>query len=105
MYLLKRERVADPIIVHGTAPEDDEALHGIRCPRCSWKPSATSTWCCEGSGGPEPPFDWCGMAWNTFATGGRCPRCRHQWRWTSCLGCQQWSRHEDWYERQPPGPG
>ena len=42
--------------------------------------------------------DACGTAWNTFATRGRCPGCAHQWRWTSCLRCDQWSPHGDWYE-------
>ena len=47
---------------------------------------------------PEPPFDGCGTSWNTFLTRGRCPGCRHQWQWTSCLRCHGWSLHEDWYE-------
>ena len=49
---------------------------------------------------PEPPFDFCLTSWNTFATHGRCPGCRHQWIWTSCLRCEEWSLHEDWYERK-----
>jgi hypothetical protein len=48
---------------------------------------------------PEPPFKGCGTVWNTFLTKGRCPGCSHQWRWTSCLQCQQWSLHDDWYEK------
>jgi hypothetical protein len=43
-------------------------------------------------------FDGCGARWNTFTTRGKCPGCRHQWQWTSCLRCLGWSLHEDWYE-------
>ena len=39
-------------------------------------------------------------AWNTFETRGKCPDCAHQWRWTSCLRCEGWSRHEDWYVKK-----
>ena len=50
------------------------------------------------SGTPEPFFEACGTVWNTFATHGRCPGCSHQWRWTTCLRCQEPSLHVDWYE-------
>jgi hypothetical protein len=100
MELLKKTDVQrNPEIFIGDAPGDDEALERIRCPLCSWRPTPSSSWRCWGEGTPEPPFDWCGTSWNTFLTRGRCPGCRHQWQWTSCLRCHGWSLHEDWYDR------
>ncbi len=75
-----------------------DGFAGIRCPQCSWRPSESSLWCCDSKGTPEPPFQSCGTSWNTFATRGRCPGCSHQWRWTTCLRCQEASLHEAWYE-------
>ncbi|HEY7316941.1 MAG TPA: hypothetical protein VIE89_05145 [Candidatus Binatia bacterium] len=72
----------------------------IRCPLCKWRPQASSRWYCSDCDYPEYFFDGCGAAWNTFITRGRCPGCGHQWRWTICLSCQGWSRHEDWHEKQ-----
>jgi hypothetical protein len=96
LELLKSDRVPDRIIVN-TPVKDDDAARVVRCPQCGWQPAASSRWCCDSVDGPEPPFDSCGTIWNTFATSGRCPGCAHQWRWTSCLRCQQWSLHEEWY--------
>jgi hypothetical protein len=63
----------------------------IRCPKCEWQPYESSTWACT-----------CGHEWNTFDTGGRCPKCKKVWEETQCLsdegGCSQWSPHLDWYE-------
>jgi hypothetical protein len=73
----------------------------IRCPLCGWQPTAVSQWACVSEGTPEPFFPGCGTIWNTFETGGRCPGCAHQWTWTSCLRCQGWSLHEDWYDVTP----
>lgn len=70
----------------------------IRCPRCQWQPSKTSTWSCLWQDTPEPPFDACGTIWNTFDTHGRCPGCAHQWVWTTCHACEVASLHSDWYE-------
>jgi hypothetical protein len=70
----------------------------IRCPKCRWQPERASTWVCWSGPGPEPPFASCGTAWHTFDTGGRCPGCGHQWQWTTCLSCGEWSPHLDWYE-------
>ena len=95
---LENDRVSERIIVK-VSPQNDEGLGGIRCPRCSWRPDASSRWCCYWTDCPEPPFDACGTSWNTFYTKGRCPGCSHQWRWTSCLRCGQWSLHLDWYEQ------
>jgi hypothetical protein len=86
--------------------QDEEQDHfaGIRCPLCRWRPTAESRWRCVAFGTPEPPFDACGTVWNTFSTRGRCPGCDHQWRWTTCPRCEEYSLHEDWYEeRTDPG--
>ena len=83
--------------------DDDDALSGIRCPLCGWRPSAASRWSCSAIGTPEPFFEGCGTIWNTFSTAGRCPGCSHQWQWTSCLQCEQWSPHADWYEENGGG--
>jgi hypothetical protein len=96
--LLKETRLPDQPIVDDSI-EDDEGLSGIRCPRCAWRPDASSRWRCAWVDTPEPYFDSCGTVWNTFSTKGRCPGCHHQWQWTSCLRCSQWSPHSDWYER------
>ena len=97
LQVLKGDWVSDQITVNVLGLEDEEAFDGIRCPHCSWRPSASSLWCCYGIGTPEPSFEGCGMLWNTFSTKGLCPGCRHQWQWTSCLQCDQWSLHRDWY--------
>ena len=99
MELLKRADVQKtPDAIIGLRPDDEDAFERIRCPLCAWQPTPSSSWCCQGEGTPEPPFDWCLTTWNTFTTRGRCPGCRHQWRWTSCLRCHGWSLHDDWYE-------
>lgn len=72
----------------------------IRCPLCEWRPSASSRWLCSDCTHPENFFSGCGKVWNTFLTRGLCPKCNHQWRWTSCLSCCQWSLHETWYEKE-----
>ncbi len=72
----------------------------IRCPLCRWQPSASSRWFCADADAPEFFYNACGTMWNTFETRGKCPGCSHQWRWTSCLRCGGWARHEDWYEKK-----
>jgi hypothetical protein len=80
--------------------DDEEPEFGrIRCPLCRWQPSAFSRWACGDRGHPEYFYDGCGAVWNTFDTRGLCPGCGHQWRWTCCLSCSQWSLHEDWYAK------
>jgi hypothetical protein len=96
LELLKADR-APRQVVNDRQSEEDEAAGEIRCPHCGWQPSSSDRWCCESVDGPEPPFPSCGTVWNTFATRGRCPGCDHQWHWTSCLRCHEWSLHEDWY--------
>lgn len=64
----------------------------IKCPKCEWKPDGGAYWHCE-----------CGNQWNTFATTGRCPKCKKMWKDTQCPGpeapggCGKWSPHIDWY--------
>src|SRR4029079_11522948 len=84
------------------ARERDAEQRGVRCPLCGWRPTAASRWCCWWSDGPEPYFASCGAEWNTFSTRVRCPGCRHQWQWTSCLRCAEWSPHNEWYEAGEP---
>jgi len=97
LWVLKRDSSLLGEIVDEIMRDVDEPFEGIRCPRCRWQPSASSRWTCYSGDGPEPPFAACGTTWNTFTTRGRCPGCAHQWRWTSCLRCHEWSPHEDWY--------
>jgi hypothetical protein len=91
---------ASPLILPDVVDAADQTTgkSRIRCPLCDWQPTASSQWACLSDGTPEPFFGGCGTVWNTFETRGRCPGCRHQWTWTSCLRCHGWSRHEDWYE-------
>ncbi|HKB09562.1 MAG TPA: hypothetical protein VKD69_02870 [Vicinamibacterales bacterium] len=100
LLLLKNDLARRHTTVDIADLDADEGLHGIRCPLCRWRPSAASRWSCDWTeiDSPEPFFNACGTEWNTFATRGRCPGCGHQWRWTSCLRCGQWSPHEEWYE-------
>jgi hypothetical protein len=102
--LLKREPVTDQGIVTVIIPADsDDRFNRIRCPLCSWQPKPTSVWCCSCLSTPEPFFPACGTVWNTFSTRGRCPGCSHQWKWTTCLRCGNYSIHEDWYEESRSG--
>ena len=59
----------------------------IRCPLCGWQPPADALWSCR-----------CGHLWNTFDTGGVCPKCTFRWMSTQCPSCKGWSAHSDWYE-------
>jgi hypothetical protein len=98
LRLLKNDLASRRLVTGIADLERDDALQGVRCPLCAWRPTAASRWCCWWGDGPEPYFAACGAEWNTFTTRGRCPGCRHQWQWTSCLRCGGWSLHEDWYE-------
>jgi hypothetical protein len=80
--------------------EEKKEFKPIRCPLCQWQPSVSSEWACADCWDPEYFLGGCGMAWNTFATRGLCPGCGHQWRWTACLRCYEWSLHEDWYPKE-----
>ncbi len=77
--------------------DETSEFGGIRCPLCQWRPKASNRWYCAPNRHPEGFSGGCGMVWNTFTTRGVCPGCGHQWRWTTCLHCHRWSRHEDWY--------
>jgi hypothetical protein len=81
--------------------EDEEPdFSRIRCPLCQWQPKTSSRWRCSNNRRPENFFNGCGAVWNTFTTRGLCPNCGHQWRWTACLSCHDWSLHEDWYVKE-----
>ena len=77
--------------------KDESDFSRIRCPLCKWQPTKASRWCCDDCDFPEFYYGGCGTFWNTFETGGACPGCGHLWRWTSCLRCDGWSLHADWY--------
>ena len=98
MLFLKVTRAPEHTLDERVTGREDDAIEGIRCPHCRWRPSAADRWCCACEFTPEPPFPSCGTSWNTFETRGRCPGCSHQWQWTSCLRCHEWSPHEAWYE-------
>ena len=97
-WQLKKSGVPFTTIAETVESEHDLSTPRIRCPICAWQPHSSSSWLCWSGPGPEPPFEACGTTWNTFETGGRCPGCSHQWQWTTCLRCGEWSRHVDWYE-------
>jgi len=66
----------------------------IACPKCDWEPDGGDHWQCT-----------CGHLWNTFDTGGKCPKCGKEWKHTQCPlpfeslgGCGAWSPHIDWYK-------
>ena len=102
MHLLRRE--STPSDIAGIlAKIVDDAFHRsrIRCPKCDWQPGPSSLWTCVDTPFPEAFRGGCGRSWNTFETSGACPGCAHQWQWTACLVCSQWSLHEDWYEDEP----
>ena len=99
LQLLRESEAADQIIEQVIGSDDAAAgFAAIRCPLCRWQPRASDLWFCDDCDYPEFFYGGCGTEWNTFATGGRCPGCAHQWRWTSCLSCEGWSPHENWYE-------
>lgn len=83
---------AEPTLPVTTAETEPALRTGhprkIRCPKCTWEPTAADRWWCT-----------CGHTWNTFDTGGRCPGCHRQWLETQCRLCDEWSPHEQWYER------
>jgi hypothetical protein len=105
--LAKSGRGSAPVVVSTPDSGHETADDDILCPRCDWRPSSGSRWCCSCESTPEPPFDACGTVWNTFETRGRCPGCQHQWQWTTCLSCGVASLHEHWYRRRarPPAAG
>ena len=77
--------------------ETADRYRGIRCPKCGWRPSKDSKWCC----GTRD----CVAPWNTFDSHGKCPHCGRQWSDTICLSCHRWSPHDEWYETPPQGSG
>lgn len=60
--------------------------HELRCPACGWVPFALDAWKCKE----------CGMVWDSFSTGGMCPRCHHQHEETACPRCRRIAPNERW---------
>jgi hypothetical protein len=60
--------------------------HGLRCPNCGWVPFAISAWKCKE----------CRYVWDSFATGGACPRCHHQHQETACVRCRRIFANRQW---------
>jgi hypothetical protein len=99
--LFQKSRMPEEIIDEAFQLNDtDSEFSRIRCPLCQWQPNSSSLWECVDCDQPEYFYNACGMVWNTFSTHGHCPGCGHQWRWTSCLNCWEWSLHEDWYMKE-----
>src|SRR5262249_3525243 len=71
---------------------DQKDFSRIRCPVCRWQPEKHSRWSCNPDG--------CGHTWNTFETHVLCPHSGKQRFHPSCLRCEAWSPHVDWYERE-----
>lgn len=82
-------RVLEPEVEQGDRMEQGPSGPRIRCPLCGWSPEKGSRWMCN--------YLDCGHLWNTFDTGGVCPKCLYQWKETACLACHRWSLHSDWY--------
>lgn len=89
LQLLKRtpEGIESVVEKDDSRRESDDKNVKIRCPKCRWSPRKHDTWACT-----------CGHEWNTFDTGGVCPKCAVRWAETECLACAEWSLHLDWYE-------
>jgi Zn-dependent protease len=62
---------------------------GFACPRCKAPPPLAALWGCG-----------CGERFDTFATGGRCPKCARSFQNASCTECGQASPHASY---SPPG--
>jgi len=97
IFLFKKTPKTEEILKELNKDAAETGFEKIRCPLCDWKPSKTSYWYCADCDAPEYFYNGCYTQWNTFETRGKCPTCAHQWRWTSCLRCQRWSPHEEWY--------
>ena len=97
MFFLRITQFTDDPDKQSERVDDRADFARIRCPLCRWQPSRSSRWICGQSGPPENYNDGCGTRWNTFETRGQCPGCSHQWVWTACLRCHEFSRHVDWY--------
>lgn len=101
MFSLLQKNLNFEEIAKRTLLLDDNAMDfsRIRCPLCEWQPKSSTRWDCADCGHPEYFYNGCGAVWNTFVTGGKCPGCQHQWKWTMCLHCFDWALHADWYKK------
>ena len=67
----------------------------IYCPKCKWVPPALPLWNC---------LQVCGHIWDTFETGGVCPKCKEKFDHTQCIECGKLSPHRDWYHYPKKAP-
>ena len=98
LLLLDRQKTTDSTTRQSEKLGTNVDFSRIRCPLCKWQPEPAHRWFCASCTYPEYFDAGCGTCWNTFTTRGRCPGCNHQWRWTACLKCAEWSLHAAWYE-------
>ncbi len=63
-------------------------MMNAKCPKCDWQPDDSTAWSCDQS---------CGQHFNSFKTGGVCPKCSKKWKYTQCLSCHLISLHKEWY--------
>ena len=94
---LKRDAPKTGLVEIIDQMRDTAKRHRVRCPACGWQPVASARWSCVTTEAPEHFSPGCGTSWNTFATRGLCPGCSHQWRYTACLECHAWAKHDEWY--------
>jgi hypothetical protein len=71
----------------------------LRCPGCNFVPGPSSLWLCQ----DRASSIGCGHAWNTFRTGGKCPRCGQVWNEVQCPRCGAMSNYRAWYLAGPKG--
>lgn len=66
---------------------------GVACPQCGAAPPAVPFWRCE-----------CGQLFDTFETGGTCPRCQKRHALTACPECLRKSPMKSWQVPLPLPP-
>jgi hypothetical protein len=74
------------LVVYGISHVRQTRRPDWRCPLCGWAPFAIAVWKCK----------VCGQVWDSFATGGTCPRCGHHHEETACLRCRRISPNWQW---------
>jgi len=48
LQLLRSDkRTLGPDTADVTKQDHENVFTGVRCPKCSWRPSSTSLWCCD----------------------------------------------------------
>ena len=76
-------------VVSQSAPESMSERPTVECPRCHYRPTPLDRWVCQPDG--------CGLLWDTFTTGAKCPGCGAQFSWTACPECGEVFSHRAWY--------